>query len=329
MRKTFKMYLGRVLILAVFMTFVFAGCAREDSSKGSAGAASSEPANEQTADVEKQEGTAYPLTVSDDLGNTIVVDEEPDSIISLSPACTEILFAVGAGELVKGRTDYCSYPEEALEVPSIGTYASPNLELIIEAEPQIVFASDYVDPSIREQLEAVGIQIFIFSANTVDAVKTDILNAGAIVNRNEKAQEIAADMDQQLAEILEKTTENAERKSVFVDLGAYYSAGEGSLIGEMLKMIGAENIAADSGETWPQLSVEAIIEKNPDVYLSLYTPVEELKMVSGLSELDCMKNDHIIYIEGLSPIADTIQRPGPRMVEGIRYLAEQIYPELF
>lgn len=329
MKKTVRMYFFRVLVLAVFMAFVSGGCAKEGISEWKGNTETSISASEQMGDAGTEDSTIYPFSIRDDLGNMIVIDEQPESVISLSPSSTEILFAVGAGNLIKGRTDYCSYPEDALSISSIGTYASPNLELIIEAEPQIVFASDYIDPSIAEQLKSAGIQIFIFSANTLEAVKTDILNAGAIVNQNRKAREITEDMEKQLAEILEKTKENAGTKSVFVDLGSYYSAGEGSLIGEMFDTIGVENIAADSGETWPQLSVEAIIEKNPDIYLSLYTTPEELKMVSGLNEMDCIKNDHIIYIEGVSPAADMIQRPGPRMVEGMRYLAEQIYPDSF
>ena len=97
----------------------------------------------------------------------------------------------------------------------------------------------------------------------------------------------------------------------------------------MLNDLSVRNIAEDTGETWPQLSLEKIIESDPDIYISLFTSPEELKQTSGLNDLECIKNGNIIYFEGLSPEADMIQRAGPRIVEGTKLLAEKIYPELF
>lgn len=273
--------------------------------------------------------TMYPLTVADDFGNEVVLEKEPERVVSLSPSATEILFAIGAGDKVVGRTDYCSYPEEAAQVESIGTYMDPNTELIIAREPDVVFVSDYIDEAIKTQLEAVGAGVIVFSANSVEAAEADILLAGKVLNLEDNAQAVVAGMEAEVKEVEEITAGAKAKKSVFVDIGAFYSAGPGSLLDDELNKLGAVNIAADSGETWPQLSVETIIEKNPEVYISLYTSADELKATSGLNELDCIKNDNIIYFDGLSKEADMIQRPGPRVVQGIRLLAESIYPELF
>ena len=287
-------------------------------------AAREEAAGETAEEMEDQaqdgtvEETQYPLTVTDDLGNEVVIEAEPERIVSLSPANTETLFALGAGEQLVGRTDYCSYPQEAAEVPSVGSYSSPNTELIISMDADVIFASDYMDAAIRSQVE-----------NDLESVEADILLAGRVLNRNEEAKEITDGMEAEMAELEEILSANTVEKSAFVDLGDYYSAGEGSLLGSMLEDIGVRNIAAATGEAWPQLSVETIIEANPDVYISLYTTPEELKQVPGLSSLDCIKNDQIIYYDGLSPEADLIQRAGPRLAEGTRLLAERIYPELF
>ncbi len=272
--------------------------------------------------------TSYPLTITDGLGNEVTIEQEPQRIISLSPANTEILYALGAGERVKGRTDYCNYPQEASEVDSIGTYTSPNMELILSLEPEIVFASDYMDDAIRGQVEEAGAKVVVFSANSIASVKDAILQAGQILNLNETAAGITDSMDEQLKGIQE-TVSGAAPKSIFVDLGDYYSAGPGSLIDDMLQQIGAQNIVAETGKTWPQLSVESIIEKNPDLYFSLFTSPEELRQVPGLGELDCMKEENLLFLEGLSEEADMIQRPGPRVVDGVRLLAQKIYPELF
>ena len=273
--------------------------------------------------------TQYPLTVTDDLGNSVTIEEEPQRVISLSPANTETLFALGADEKIVGRTDYCTYPEEAAEVDSIGSYTSPNTELIISLSPDVIFASDYIDDAVREQVENAGAKVIVFTANDLESVEQDILMAGQVLNQNQEAADLVNGMESDMEEIQGILAAKTEAKSAFIDLGDYYSAGPGSLLGSVLDDIGVENVVADTGEAWPQVSVEKIIESDPDVYISLFTAPEELKQVAGLSSLDCIQNDQIIYYDGLSPEADLIQRAGPRLVEGMRLLAEQIYPELF
>lgn len=273
--------------------------------------------------------TQYPLIVTDDLGNSVTIEKEPQRVISLSPANTETLFALGADEKIVGRTDYCTYPEEAAEVDSIGSYTSPNTELIISLSPDVIFASDYIDDAVREQVENAGAKVIVFTANDLESVEQDILTAGQVLNQNQEAADLVNGMESDMEEIQGILAAKTEAKSAFIDLGDYYSAGPGSLLGSVLDDIGVENVVADTGEAWPQVSVEKIIESDPDVYISLFTAPEELKQVAGLSSLDCIQNDQIIYYDGLSPEADLIQRAGPRLVEGMRLLAEQIYPELF
>ena len=282
------------------------------------------------APKEQAEGTTvYPLTVTDSLGNSVTIEKRPQRIISLSPSNTETLFALGAGDRMVGRTDYCSYPEEAAQVESIGTFRTPNVELILSREPDVIFASDYMEDNVKQQIEATGTKVIIVSSNSIAETREVILLAGQVLDLGENAAALTDTMDAQLTELKETLAARTEEKSVFVDLGSFYSAGPGSLLDDMLNQIGAVNIAADTGETWPQLSVEAIIEKNPDIYLSLYPTPEEIKAMSGISGLDCVKNDRIIFFEALSAEGDIIQRPGPRVVEGTRILAEKIYPELF
>ena len=339
-----KQTIAKILVIALSAALTM-GCGTqsgEDSSvessssvsSGSSAVSESSAASSSETDAEENsaaevEETQYPLTITDDLGNDVTIESEPERVVSLSPANTETLFAIEADEKIVGRTDYCSYPEEAAEVESVGSYSSPNAELIISLEPDVIFVSDYIDDSVRSQVEDAGAVVIVFAANDIESVQQNILTAGQVLNLNAQAAEVVDEMEAELAELQEILSANTEEKSAFIDLGDYYSAGEGSLLGNMLDDIGVLNVAADSGEMWPQLSVETIIESNPDVYISLYTTPEELKAVSGLSELDCIQNDSIIYIESLSEESDLIQRPGPRLVEGTRLLAEMIYPELF
>lgn len=336
MKKTSKTILVLLLAVTLSMTaLLLSSCGgnnktteTKDASEDTGSAANVNPTEDTktSSDADAASGeVTYPLTITDSLGNEITIESEPERIVSLSPANTEILFAIGAGDRVKGRTDYCSYPEEASKVESIGTYASPNTELIISMEPDVVFASDYVDETIKNQLEAAGTRVVVFSANRVEEIEAVIEMAGQILNLQANARKLTDQMEADLKEVQDSIKGKAGQKSIFVDIGDFYSAGPGSLLDDELNKLGVTNIAAGSGETWPQLSVETIIEKNPDLYLSLYTTPEDLKKVSGLNELDCIKKDRIIFFDGLSTEADIIQRPGPRITEGIRLLADKIY----
>lgn len=328
-------------ILTIAMAASMIGCGsqkettaaetKEETTAAETAAAETEAAESTSAETAEAASNAGPgtLTLVDDLGMEIVLTSVPGSVVSLSPACTEILFAVGAGDCVVGRTDFCTYPEEAAAVESIGSYVSPNTELILSLSPDVVFASDYVDDAIRSQLENAGIAVIVLSANSLEAVEKDILMVGQVMEMNENAEAVVAQMEEELAALTGICEKNDSPKTAFVDVGSFYSAGPGSLLDDVLNHIGVENIAADTGETWPQLSVEAIIEKNPDVYISLFPSVEEIKATAGLSDLDCVQNDQIICIDGYSAEGDMIQRPGPRLVQGMRLLAEMVYPELF
>ncbi len=317
--------------LFLVMMFVFAmvfmiGCNESTSSSDEETAKKEETmTNQETVSGE----TTYPITITDDLGNEVTIEKEPETVVSLSPANTETIFAVGAGEKLVGRTDYCNYPEEVSDIESIGTYSEPNVELIVSLSPDIVFASDFIDESVKQQVEQAGAKVIVFSANDVDSVKNAITVTGEVMNTNDTAKEVTEEMTSELEQLQKTIAANENEVSAFVDLGSYYSAGKDSLLGNMLNDISVKNVAEDSGEQWPQLSVEKIIEDNPDVYLSFYTSPTELKKVSGLSDLDCIKNDKIIYYEANSAEADLIQRAGPRIVEGEKTLAKSIYPELF
>lgn len=277
------------------------------------------------------EAEAYPITVTDNLGTEITLEKAPESIVSLGPVDTEILFAVGAGEQVTGRTDYCNYPAEASEVDSIGDYSNPNMELILSKSPDLVVASGYIDDSIRQQLEENEIVVYVTTGNdcSLETVENDITTLGRLVGHEEEAVEVVEGMEQDWKELREKLDVITEEKTAVVDIGNLYSAGPTSLLDNSLKMIRVQNIAADADSAWPQLSAELIVEADPDVYISLFSPLEDVLQTAGLSELRCLNEDgSFIFIDGSSEEGDIVQRSGPRYVEGLRLLAEKIYPEL-
>lgn len=275
------------------------------------------------------ETDAFPVTVMDDFGNEVTLEKAPESIVSLAPVDTEILFALGAGDSVTGRTDYCNYPEEAADVDSIGTYMEPNMELILSKSPDLVVASGFIDDNIRQQLEENGTAIFITNASDLESTEKNIETLGKLIGHDTEAEEVVKNMEDEWTDLSAELENVKEEKSAFIDIGSLYSAGPSSLLDNSMQMIKVENVAADADSAWPQLSAEAVVEANPDVYISLYSTLEDVQQTAGLSDLACLNEDGgFIYIDDSSVEGDMIQRPGPRYVEGLKVLAELVYPEI-
>lgn len=307
-----------IVMLVTFLAAVFCltGCSAQ---KGNDSKAKLEPT---------KEATTYPLSIEDDLGNTVTFDAAPAKVVSLAPANTEIICEIGGLSMLAGRSDYCNYPKEVLSVDSIGWYNAPNVEKIIGIKPDVIFAAEYMDDAVRQQLESAGMKVFVLKAASVDEVETDILKAARIMNKNPEAAETIADMEEGRAELTAVCQKIQTKKKVFIDLGEYYSGGDHSLMDSMLQEINAENIAAGTGSNVPQLSVEQIIKANPDVYISFYAKADEIKKVSGFDVLTAVKNNEVYAFDMLSEESDAMQRPGPRIVEGMKKLAETVYPEI-
>lgn len=271
----------------------------------------------------------FPVTVTDAFDNKVTLDAAPTSVVSLAPTDTEILYAIGAGDIVTGRTDYCNYPEEATKVDSIGTYMEPNMELILSKSPDLVVASGFIDDNIRAQLEENGTAVYLTGGSDRESIEADITGLGTLMGYTDGAEAVVADMESEWADLSAKLETLTEEKSAFIDLGSLYSAGPGSLLDGSLSCIHVKNIAADADTTWPQLSAEKVVKANPDVYISLFSDLDEVKETAGLSDLACLQNeDGFIYIDGSGEAGDMIQRSGPRYVEGLKTLAELVYPEL-
>lgn len=280
-------------------------------------------------ETETQSESAFPVTVVDALEQEVTLDAAPTSIISLAPTDTEILYAIGAGELVTGRSDYCDYPEEAKEVDAVGTYMEPDTDLILSKKPDLLVASGSIDDKLRKKLEENGIAIYITGGSDRESIEEDITGLGTLIGYEDTAAEVVADMENKWNALSEKLDQITEVKTAFVDIGSLYSAGPGSLLDISLKSIHVKNIAADADKKWPQYSAKKIVAENPDVYISLSAKLDEVKETSGLEDLACLQSEGgFIYIDGAGEEGAMIQRSGPRYVEGLKLLAERIYPEI-
>ena len=171
-------------LLAVVMVLAVTACGSDESSK---------PADENGAGE-----AAYPMTVTDYLGNEMEFAEAPQKIVSLSPSCTEILYALGQGDKMVGVSTWCTYPEEAAEVEQVGDTYSVSVERIIELDADVVFVSGGTAAESVDALNAAGINVYSTGAKNVDEIYESIENIGAIVDASDKANEVVTGMKNQL-----------------------------------------------------------------------------------------------------------------------------------
>lgn len=270
----------------------------------------------------------FPMDITDDYGNTATLEKAPERIVSLSPSNTEILFAVGAGDKVVGKTTSCNYPEETSKIEGIvGDYMNVNIETIISLDPDLVIG-EYLDEDSVNLLKNSNIAYYGVSYETIDKVFANIENIGKITGNSSEAKKVVDEMKKEKDELMDKV-KDAENVRVFVDLGGFYSINDSTFMGEMLKCVGAENIVGDNENAYPQVSLETIIQKDPEIYISLGTPVETLKETAELNNTSAFKNNKVIFYDYGSTEQDILQRPGPRTVQGMELFAKIIHPELF
>lgn len=282
--------------------------------------------------TENVDGAAYPLTVTDVIGQEVTIDEQPQRIISMIPSNTEILFELGLDEEIVAVTDIENYPEEALTKETIGSMEF-DFEKIIALEPDIVFSHEsamLVSEAGLEQLRSAGIDVYVVEdADDFEETYETIEEIAQITNTTDKAQEIIEDMKAHVTDI-ESKLEGVEPKRVFLensDVPDIYTAGSNTFLNTMLEMVAAENVAA-SKEGWYPISTEEIITQNPDVILVSYSYVPDILTTlpkrPGFDTIAAVQNNEVVQVD-----ENLISRQGPRLAQGLEELAKAVHPEVF
>ncbi|WDQ35025.1 ABC transporter substrate-binding protein [Paenibacillus marchantiae] len=326
----FKTWKGVASLLsAAMLALTLAGCGTTTNE----GTGTSQPAQEQSQEQAKTDlKTQYPLTVTDATGESFTFDKAPAKIVSVSPAETESLFALGLDEQIVGVSDYDDYPEAATKKPKMGGITKPNEESIIAAEADIVFTGISMSKESVKKLRDLGITIFKTDPKSVDDVMNNIETFGKITDHQEKAQEITTQMKQDVADVTEavKAVKPEEKKKVYVEFSPGWTVGKGEFMDELITLAGGNNVASDL-TGWNQINEENIIASNPDVILYANDVVEDnktldqiIKARSGWDQITAVKNDAVIGLD-----ANLLSRPGPRVTQGLKEVAKAIYPDLF
>lgn len=310
-----------MLCLLMISALIFAGCGSDNGQV---------PQDEATPSESVMEGAGgdYPVTLIDSLGREVTITEEPDKVISLSPAITEILFAIGAGDQIAGVTDYCEYPPEALEKNKVGGFEDPNMELIIELEPDIIFVAAGIQEELVQQFEKLGIEVVVLDAEEVKDVLNNIEVAGIAVGNWEEAQQLVADLEARINAVEEKVANASHQPTVFFEVwdDPLMTAGPGSFIDDLISMAGGQNIAYDAVKRYAEFSIEVLLERDPDVYLiqdHAHQP-EDVMARPGFQGLTAVQTGRVAAVKD-----DWVTLPGPRIVDGLEAIARVLHPDLF
>lgn len=282
-----------------------------------------------------EEPEFIPQEFTDSLDREIVIETPPLRIISLAPSVSESLFAIGAGDLVVGRTEFCDFPAEVELLPTIGGFSikSISIEAILDLEPDLVIGGSTIQAEIIAVLETAGINAFVIQPESVEDILDSLELLGAVTNRQEGANVLLMDMQSRIDAVSEivSTIPEEERLTVFYEVWhePLMTTTLQTFIGELIQLAGGTNIFADIEEAYPSVSAEQILEANPDVILGPSNhgdqlTVEAISSREGWQDLSSVQNEAIYLIDG-----NIISRSGPRIVDALEMIASALYPEYF
>ena len=278
---------------------------------------------------------ALPGTFIDGLGRTVNIEEVPETIISLAPSNTEILYALGLEDKLVGVTEYCDYPPEAQDKPKIGGFSTVDIEIVVEIQPDLILAANKHKDDIIPALEGLGLTVFALDPKTLDEVLESITLVGEITGEEEAASLLVAEMSNRIEAVTDETDNLPEAQRLRVFYVTWHdplmTVGSGALHNELIQQAGGTNIFQDLTENYPKISLEAVIEANPQVIITGISmgsgedlPFQFISTEPRLEDVDARINNRISAITN-----DLVSRSGPRTVDALEQLAEMIHPEIF
>jgi len=263
--------------------------------------------------------------VFDDLGRLVAINGTPERIISLAPSNTEILFALGLGERIVGVTDYCDYPPEALNKTKVGGYANPDVEKIVALDPDLILVAHGTPMDVINSMAGLGLTVFGIKTTDLDDLLNDIRRIAEITDKEVEAQGLTSEMESRIEAVTNQTEELEQRPRVFYIVwhDPLWTAGSGTFIHELIEKGGGVNIFQNV-TGYPTISIEEVIARDPEIIITSEWSYEWAINASELASTNASQTGRIYTLDD-----DLVQRPGPRLVEGLEWFAHFIHPEMF
>jgi iron complex transport system substrate-binding protein len=273
------------------------------------------------------------VTLTDDLGETVVIEGTPQRIISLAPSNTEILYALGLEDRVVAVTDYCDYPPETVDKPTVGGFSTVNIEKVIAMNPDLILAAPANTEEIIDRLRSLGLTVVTLDPQAIEDVLHEIELLGRVTGNEAEASALVGELRARIDAVAAGTGNLTERPSVahVIWYDPLWVSGRDTFQDEVITLAGGIN-AFGSLEGWSIVSLEEFITTDPDYILvssgsgmgqegydAVYNYIVN---EPRLQNLDAVREGRVYVID-----ADIVSRGGPRIVDALEEAAAILHGE--
>ena len=267
--------------------------------------------------------------LNDEMGRKVKVPYPAKRIISLAPSITEILFALGLNEEIAAVTKFCDYPEAALSKPKIGGFVNPDIEKIVSLKPDLIIGiRDGNRMDTVDRLNDFGFPVYLIDPKGFDGVMRTIKNIGNVVGREMESRRMIKDMVDKRENIV-ILTRSLSKPKVFFQVGdaPLITVGKGTLADDLIRLAGGRSISENEAASYPSYGIETILAKAPEIIImsSMESRKDHMNLVKrwqNWKSIPAVKMNAIHVID-----SSLVDRPTPRVVEGLEALAKMIHPE--
>lgn len=267
--------------------------------------------------------------LKDEANREVRVYGKIERVITLAPNLTEIIYAIGAGDLLVGNTTYCDYPEQAKSVQKVGDTLQPNIERILALRPNLIFISTSSQlEAFAQQLSEHRIPVYVSDPHDLEGVIYSIERIAKLLSREKQAGELVSRLRARITAV-EAAVKSRKPVRVFYQLSEepLYTAGRDAFVTDLIQRAGGLSVTADVPEAWPRYSQESAVAAQPDaIVLPTGGSMGDANsdVAAGLKQAPAVLNGKVFKIDG-----DLLVRPGPRAIDGLEQLARALHPEAF
>lgn len=312
--------------LALSVLLLAAACGEEPSQPVGTAAPATSPAGSNA------DASTFPVTITDDDGVTVTIETEPQRIVTFAPSLTEIVFALGLGERLVGVSGpFDDYPSEAAEIEKVGGAGDfgvdPNVEKVVSLDPD-VFLTIAGGDRWKDRLRELGVPVVTLDAVDLDDLMDDIEVAGRLTGATQEAATIVADLRAQAADVEARVAGETPVTCFYETFyPPLYTVGPETFIYDLLRRAGCDPITSSAGQPYPQWAIEDVVAQGPDVYLvssESGTSAGGVARRPGFDAIEAVEAGRVVLID-----SDLAERPGPRIVLGLRAIARALHPGAF
>lgn len=316
--RSLRRTLGRSRVFAVALlalaAIVASACADEDTVETTS-----------DAPVSPTASAGFPVTVRDSSGTDVRLERRPERIVSFSPGATEVLYAIGAGPQVVATDRFSDYPAETAGTVKL-EYSNPDPETALAQRPDLVIMATRQRTQLA-QFRELGMTVFLAAEPTdIGGVYEHLRALGSLTGHGEEAATIEASMKRDIDAVVASVASVQAGPRVFYELSPdLYTVAPNTFVGSLLTVLKARNVAEGASTQFPQLTAEAVLAADPEVIIVSGDTGETLETIAarpGWAGVSAVVDRRVYSVD-----SDIVNRPGPRLAQGIRAFGHALYPD--